>query len=42
MQRLDPKATEQKLRTFLGSFNFVGDKALAQVSTFSGGEKARL
>jgi len=42
MQRLDPKATEQKLRTFLGSFNFVGDKALAEVSTFSGGEKARL
>lgn len=42
MQRLDPKATEQKLRTFLGSFNFVGDKALAQVATFSGGEKARL
>ncbi|MGQ4005088.1 ATP-binding cassette domain-containing protein [Francisellaceae bacterium CB300] len=42
MQRLDPKATEQKLRTFLGGFNFVGDKALAEVSTFSGGEKARL
>lgn len=42
MQRLDPKATQQKLRTFLGSFNFVGDKALAKTGTFSGGEKARL
>ena len=42
MQRLDPQATQEKLRTFLGSFNFVGDKALAKAGTFSGGEKARL
>lgn len=42
MQRLDTKATQEKLRTFLGSFNFTGDKALAKVGTFSGGEKARL
>ncbi|KEI35941.1 ABC-F family ATP-binding cassette domain-containing protein [Allofrancisella frigidaquae] len=42
MQRLDTKATQEKLRTFLGSFNFTGDKALAKVDSFSGGEKARL
>lgn len=42
MQRFDPKATQEKLRTFLGSFNFVGDKALAKAGIFSGGEKARL
>lgn len=43
MQRLDSQVTqEKKLRTFLGSFNFVGDKALAKAGTFSGGEKARL
>ena len=41
-QRLDSKATPEKLRTFLGSFNFISDKALAKVKTFSGGEKARL
>ncbi|MBT7371223.1 MAG: ATP-binding cassette domain-containing protein, partial [Gammaproteobacteria bacterium] len=34
--------TEQSIRSFLGGFNFHGDKALAPVSTFSGGEKARL
>jgi len=42
MQRLDSQATQENLRTFLGSLNFVGDKALAKVGTFSGGEKARL
>lgn len=42
MQCLDSQATQEKLRTFLGSFNFVGDKALAKAGTFSGGEKARL
>ncbi|APC91464.1 MULTISPECIES: ABC-F family ATP-binding cassette domain-containing protein [Francisella] len=42
LQRLDYQATQEKLRTFLGSFNFVGDKALAKAGTFSGGEKARL
>ncbi|AJI73716.1 conserved hypothetical protein [Francisella tularensis subsp. novicida GA99-3548] len=42
MQRLDSQVTQEKLRTFLGSFNFVGDKALAKAGTFSGGEKARL
>jgi ATP-binding cassette subfamily F protein 3 len=42
MQRLDPQATEQTLRSFLGGFDFIGDKALAPVAPFSGGEKARL
>ncbi len=42
LQRLDPKATEQELRDFLGGFGFAGDKALAPCGPFSGGEKARL
>ena len=42
LQHLDPLATEKELRNFLGGFNFVGDKALASVRPFSGGEKARL
>jgi ATP-binding cassette subfamily F protein 3 len=39
---LDTKANEQELRDFLGSFGFTGDQALAPVTPFSGGEKARL
>ncbi|KZN37170.1 glutathione ABC transporter ATP-binding protein [Pseudoalteromonas luteoviolacea S2607] len=42
LQRLDPLATEQSLRDFLGGFAFHGDKALEPVAPFSGGEKARL
>jgi ATP-binding cassette subfamily F protein 3 len=42
LQYLDPKANEQELRDFLGSFGFTGDQALAPVMPFSGGEKARL
>lgn len=42
IQRLDPKATEQSLRDFLGGFGFRGDDALAKVAPMSGGEKARL
>ena len=42
LQRLDPKATEQQLRDFLGGFGFHGDNALAEVAPFSGGEKSRL
>jgi ATP-binding cassette, subfamily F, member 3 len=33
---------EQPLRTFLGSFGFMGDRALEPVANFSGGEKSRL
>lgn len=42
LQRIDPKATEQALRNFLGGFNFKGDKALEPITHFSGGEKCRL
>ena len=40
--RLDPAASEQSLRDFLGGFGFHGDKALEPCAPFSGGEKARL
>jgi ATP-binding cassette subfamily F protein 3 len=33
---------EQAIRDFLGGYNFQGDKVLDPVSSFSGGEKARL
>ena len=42
LQRLSPTASEQQIRDFLGSFNFLGDQALAPIMPFSGGEKARL
>jgi ATP-binding cassette, subfamily F, member 3 len=37
-----PRATEQELRTFLGSFGFNGDRVFDPIGPFSGGEKARL
>lgn len=42
LQRLDPRASEQKIRNFLGGFDFHGDEALTPIRTFSGGEKARV
>ena len=42
LQRIDPKATEQSLRNFLGGFGFNNDMAISNVAPFSGGEKARL
>ncbi|MCR5537258.1 MAG: ATP-binding cassette domain-containing protein [Succinivibrio sp.] len=42
LHRLDPKANENTLRSFLGSFAFSGELALKQVKTLSGGEQARL
>ncbi|MBI2313840.1 MAG: ATP-binding cassette domain-containing protein [Betaproteobacteria bacterium] len=42
LQRLSPEVREQDLRDYLGGFDFTGDKALAPVEPFSGGEKARL
>lgn len=42
LQRIDPAATEQELRNYLGGFAFHGDMAKAPVGPFSGGEKARL
>lgn len=41
-QIADPKNSEQMLRNYLGGFDFRGDKVTEAVSTFSGGEKARL
>ena len=40
--RVDPETREQDLRSYLGSFDFSGDMALAPVGRFSGGERARL
>ena len=42
LNRLDPKASEQSLRTFVGGFGFSGERAESPVAPFSGGEKARL
>ncbi len=42
LQRLDPKASDAELRSYVGGFGFHGDQALAPVAPFSGGEKARL
>ena len=42
LQRLDPRAPEKDLRSFLGRFGFSGDRATSPVETYSGGEKARL
>jgi ATP-binding cassette subfamily F protein 3 len=42
LQRLDPQASEQSLRNFLGGFGFQGDRVIEPIAPFSGGEKARL
>lgn len=42
LQKRDPKASAQQLRSFLGSFGFSGDMATAKIAPFSGGEKARV
>ncbi len=42
LQALDPTATDQQLRDFIGGFGFRGELALCPVAPFSGGEKARL
>ncbi|MCP4597320.1 ATP-binding cassette domain-containing protein [Neptuniibacter sp.] len=42
IKRISPKASEQEIRDFLGSFGFIGDRALEAVENFSGGEKARV
>lgn len=42
LQRISPKASEQSIRNFLGSFGFIGERALETIEHFSGGEKARL
>jgi ATP-binding cassette subfamily F protein 3 len=42
LRRLDPETQEQKLRDYLGGFDFRGDQVSAPIAPFSGGEKARL
>ena len=42
LQRLAPTASEQKVRDFLGGFDFHGNEALSPIRSFSGGEKARV
>jgi ATP-binding cassette, subfamily F, member 3 len=42
MQRLDGQLSEREIRSYLGGFNFRGEKVLQPVKTFSGGQKARL
>ena len=42
LRRLEPATREQELRDFLGGFDFGGDRVVAPVGEFSGGEKARL
>ena len=42
LQQLDPQASEQSLRDFLGGFAFRGETLSASIEGFSGGEKARL
>jgi ATP-binding cassette subfamily F protein 3 len=42
LQRIDAKASDKEIRSYLGGFNFNGDRVLEPVGPFSGGEKARL
>ena len=42
LRRLDPRASEQSLRDYLGRYAFHGDQQMGPIAPFSGGEKARL
>jgi ATP-binding cassette subfamily F protein 3 len=42
LQLIDPDISEKDARLFLGGFAFNGDMALQAITSFSGGEKARL
>ncbi len=42
LRKLDPKAAESELRSFLGGFGFQGERVFDSIEPFSGGEKARL
>jgi ATP-binding cassette subfamily F protein 3 len=42
LSRITTNVREQELSNYLGGFNFPGDMATTSLSTFSGGEKARL
>lgn len=42
MRKIAPTTRDQDLRSFLGSFDFTGNRVLEAVKNFSGGEKSRL
>ena len=42
IQKIDENINEKQIRTYLGGFNFKGDKVKDPIKLFSGGEKARL
>jgi ATP-binding cassette subfamily F protein 3 len=42
LRRISDRQSEQELRTYLGSFGFMGDRVFQPVREFSGGEKSRL
>lgn len=42
IQQLNPEIPDLEIRRFLGGFDFSGDRALQNIESFSGGEKARL
>jgi ATP-binding cassette subfamily F protein 3 len=42
MRKIAPTTRDQELRSYLGSFDFVGNRVLEHVGNFSGGEKSRL
>ncbi len=42
LRELDPNIQEQELRTYLGTFGFVGNEVFDPIKNFSGGEKSRL
>jgi len=42
LMQIDPKASEQAMRDYIGGFGFSGERAESPVAPFSGGEKARL
>jgi ATP-binding cassette subfamily F protein 3 len=42
MREIAPTTSDQELRTYLGTFGFVGNEVHDQVKIFSGGEKSRL
>ncbi len=42
IQKLDPNASTQEIRNFLGGFDFNGERINEKIGIFSGGEKARL
>ncbi len=42
LERREPGLAEREIRNFLGGFGFAGERVLAPIESFSGGEKARL